>query len=318
MLVYNYKTPNNTKKQVTIELCGSLFVQYWVKYLENLSNKCPQIEWYIAGLNAQKFIRNPRDNVFDLLQIRDSFNFINSKGLYNLSDQITDLENMMAFPEKVNQKRLNEWHRIFTTLEFIYLKQGKKLPESVSRDELWHNIQNINTYVHHMEMWTYHHLDRRKKYKDQAQYSIQFTNANNLSYRKKSNQVFSPENIEWTDNFTFDFFTENFEYSVWLHEDITGKDQMKAWLDHDDLTADDITGNLLVTPSITLDPYMMYADILKDNNFRYESKLANKFLNRFPIGNIMCKDQVDWEEFFQSKIENVMLFGKILWPKEFL
>ena len=318
MLVYNYKTPGGKRKQIAIEIAGNSFANYWVNYIDRLSNKCPAIEWYIAGLNSQQFVRSPRDNVYDLLQIRDAFNYINSRGLCDLVGELGDIERLMAFPEKVDQVKLNTWHRIFTSLEMEWLKLGKKLPESVDRHELWQYIQNVNTYVHHMEMWTYHKLDRRLHYKEHMQYSIQFTNADNLNYRKKANQVFGQENLEWIDGFTFDFFNEKYDYSVWLHEDITGKDQMKAWLDNDDLTAEDITGNLLMTPSITLDPYMIYKRILDDKNFRFESKKSNKLLNRFPLGTILCKDQVDWPEFFKSKVENVLLFGKVLWPKEFI
>lgn len=318
MLIYNYITNNKETKQISIELFNTDFVNYWVQYLDRISGKCPRVDWYIAGLNNCKWKRNPVDNVFDLLKIRDSFNFINRNGLENLADEITVLERLMAFPDKVNQQHLNKWHRIFTNLEMTYLKLQKKYPEHLDRKEIWQNIQDINMYVHHMESWTYHHVERRIPYLKHMQYSIQFTNANNLSYTKPENQVFSEKNIEWIENFEFDFSNENYNATVWLHEDITGKDQIKAWLDEDNLNEFDITGNLLMTPSITLDPNMLYKQILDLPEFRKDSIKSNKKLNRFPLGNIIKKDNIDWDEFFISKIQNVNLFGKTIWPKEFL
>ena len=318
MLVYNYITNKHEIKQISIELFNTDFVNYWIKYLDRISTKCPKVEWYIAGLNNTKFIRNPVDNVMDLLRIRDAFNFINRNGLENLADEITVLERLMAFPDRVTQQHLNKWHRIFTTLEMTYLKMGKKWPEHLTRQEIWQNIQDINTYVHHMETWTYFSVHRRKSFLNHIQYSIQFTNANNLSYTKPENQIFGPKNIEWIENFEFDFLNGNYNASVWLHEDITGKDQMKAWLDEDNLNESDITGNLLLTPSITLDPNMLYKQILDFKDFRKESIASNKKLNRYPIGNIVSKDLIDWEEFFKSKIYNVSLHNKTIWPKDII
>lgn len=318
MLIYNYITKNNQSKQISIELFNTDFVNYWIKYLDRISGKCPRVDWYIAGLNNCKYLRNPADNVYDLLRIRDSFNFINRNGLENLADEITILERLMAFPNNVEQKHLNKWHRIFTNLEMKYLKLECKYPEHLDRKEIWQNIQDINAYVHHMESWTYHHVPRRKPFLKHMQYSIQFTNANNLNYTKPENQIFGQTNIEWIENFNFDFIHENYDATVWLHEDITGKDQIKAWLDQDDLNECDITGNLLMTPSITLDPNMLYKNILNLPEFRKESIKSNKKLNRFPLGNILSINSIDWDEFYTSKVHNVILFGKIIWPKEFI
>lgn len=318
MLVYNYLTQTGDKKQISIELLNTPFVTHWIKYLDYISGRCPNIDWYFACHNNMSGKRPSQDNVYDLLKLRDSFNFINRNGLENLADEITLLERLMAFPERVEQKHLNKWHRIFTSLEYVYLKNEKKLPDQVDKKELWQYIQDINMYTHHMEMYTYHFIDRRKPYKDISQYSIQFTNANNLAYTKKENQVFNPNNIKWIDNYTFDIFNEDYNYTVWLHEDITGKDQMKAWLDTDNLNEFDITGNLLMTPSITLDPFYMYKSIFDDPNFKSESKRSNKSINRFPLGNIINLQSINWQEILKYNILNVSLYDKIIWPKEFI
>jgi hypothetical protein len=319
MLVYNFITPEGAKFQISIELLNTPFTNRWINYLEKISGRCPNIQGYVGGLNEATFRREAHNNVSDLLKIRDCFNFINRNGLENFAEDITIIEKLMAFPEQVQQHHLNKWHRMFTSCEMKYLKEGRKLPDNIDRQELWQIIQDINTYVHHIELWTYYEMQRRKPFYNQRQFSIQFTNANNLNYLNKENQVFSQKNIEFIEPGGFDFFNEEYHHTVWLHEDITGKDQMKAWLDEDDLTEFDITGNLLMTPSITLDPFMIYPRILDNPKFREESKASGKTLDRYPLGNIILKDEIDWSGVLRDySVESVMLYGKKLWPKDIL
>lgn len=319
MLTYNYTTSKNEQKQIVIKLLGTPFVNKWIEYLDRISGKCPNVNWYIAALNDSSHKRTPPDNVYDLIKIRDCFNYINRNGLDNFADEITAVERLMAFPDRVEQKHLNKWHRMFTSLEMKYLKQEHPIPPHIDKTEMWKNIQDINTYTHHMETWTYHRMERRKDFLNTKQYSIQFTNANNLSYLNKENQIFGEKNIEWIDDScVFDFARDSYHHSVWLHEDITGKDQMKAWLDNDDLSEFDITGNLLMTPSITLDPDFLYAKIIDNPNFKWDSKQSKKTLNRYPLGDIINPQNIDWPEFFKSKIDSILLDGRKLWPKEFI
>lgn len=320
MLTYYYITPKQERKSINIRLLDYNFANRWRNYISNLANKCPNISWYIAGLNSVEGLqREVEHNVPELLKLRDIFNYINRNGLKDLANDITELERLMAYPFNVKQSHLNKWHRIFTGLENYWLKKEEKdLPPHIHRPELWQAIQDINTYTHHLEMWTYHCSIRREPYLNIKQYSIQFTNANNLNYRQKQNQVFSAENLELIEPGGFDFFSQEYHCSVWLHEDITGKDQMKAWLEEDDLTQYDITGNILMTPSITLDPNLLYAQILDREEFRIESKLSGKTLDRYPLGNIIDSDKIDWKEFRQSNIEQVVLDNNLLWPRDLL
>jgi hypothetical protein len=62
----------------------------------------------------------------------------------------------------------------------------------------------------------------------------------------------------------------------------------------------------------------MYKSIFDDPNFKIESKRSNKFINRYPIGNILNLQSINWQEILKCKILNVSLNDKIIWPKEFL
>jgi hypothetical protein len=316
MLIYNYTTKNDESKQIKITLASTSFIEKWVQYLKSLSVKCNQIEWYIAKLNDSTQIREPWENVYDLLKLRDSFMFINKHRMMHLSVVIEAIERLIESPQKVTQRHLNEWHRLFTIMEMRFLKNEEPVPEHVDKQEMFQSIQDVNFYTHNLEAWTYNKSAKRNHLNHNGvtrQYSIQFTNATNLNYTKAHNAVFSENNIELIHDEKFDFLTESFDYNVWLHEDITGKDQIKAWLDDDDLKHFDITGNLLMTPSITLDPKYLYKNVLSHPFFEKESKACNKTLDRYPIGNIVDLDNIDWDEFAVSKIDSIVLDDIKLW-----
>lgn len=318
MLVYNYTTEDNQKQQICVELINTPFVQRWVDYLDRISTKCPKVGWYACGLNDSTERDDPKQNVQPLLNLRDSFLYLHKNNLFDFFKIIEEIEWLIANPRYVQQKHLNKWHRYFTSMENLYLYKETPTPSNVNRQEMWQYIQNLNGFTHMMEGYTYCKIPRRKKFMNVKQYSVQFTNAMNLNYTEKNNNIFDPNNIERIEPNGFDFFKESYHYSVWLHEDITGKDQMKAWLDEDDLTQLDITGNLLMTPSVTFDPHMIYAQILNDPLFRKESLEARKPLDRYPLGNILNKDSIQWEKIYTAKFEKITLFGKTLWPKDIL
>lgn len=52
MLSYTYTTKESVNKKINIELFDYSFVERWTDYLQNLFNKCPNIEWYTAELNS--------------------------------------------------------------------------------------------------------------------------------------------------------------------------------------------------------------------------------------------------------------------------
>lgn len=312
MLVYEYITRENIRKQISINLLDTNFVRVWKEYLQDLSMSCPKIKWYIAAINDTSIHRCYKLNQEDLTKIKQSFSYFVLHDLKNFKEEIKLLDFLISNPNLVSQEHLNLWHRIFTSLEKNFLQEYNKIVETLDRNELFKYIQDINTYTHKMEMYTYQFLPKRKEFYEK-QYSIQFTNANNLNYLDEDNQVFSIKNIRFIKDFEFDFFNEEYHSNVWLHEDITGKDQMKAWLDEDDLSEFDITGNMLFTPSITLDPYNIYSRILDNDDFRKKSLNSRKKLNRFPLGNIKDCQSIDWEEFYKSKVSNIILNDNVLW-----
>lgn len=317
MLIYNYKTSNSKILQIRIKLLETPFVNRWRNYLENLSVKCPHIRWYTASLNISKQTSNAVNNIANLEKLKDSFLYLKNNNIelndLDYNTVIQEIDDLIIKPELVKQKHLNKWHRIFTGLEMKYLKLEDPVPNYVDRSVLWQHIQDLNGYTHKMEGWTYHKVARREKYIPVKQFSIQFTNAMNLSYTDKNNNVFDQNNIEFIEPGGFDIRKDSYNHTVWLHEDITGKDQMKAWLDEDDLSESDITGNLLMTPSITLDPYKIYQQVLDDSEFLKESLSLNKTVDRYPLGDVIDIQTINWDEFRQSKIISISLDDKKLW-----
>lgn len=313
MVVYTYKNKNEEVNKIEVELAKHDFIPIWINYLERISKKTPNTEWYVAVANKVNKPVKPNILIPYLKKLLEIYNFFNNHKVNNFDEIIYLLTELVTCPEKTEQKHLNTFHRHFTLLEMEYLKQGKSLPLGIDFKKFWLAIQELNTYTHKLECYTYGKSVRRQKYKDQLQYSIQFTNAHNLAYSKTEQSIFSDKNIEYINNCKFDFFSQNYDYDVWLHEDITGKDQMKAFLEEDDLKEFDVTGNILFTPSVLFDPFKIYKNVLDDKLFRKESKDASKTLDRYPIGNIINKNNIIWSNLLESKIMSIHLNNNLLW-----
>lgn len=314
ILTYRYRNVEQKECTILVELANTEFVNEWKDYLYRISEKVPNLKWYGSGLNNSRLIRTvtKEDNIPCLQQLFKNFSFFTENNIEDRSDMLRLIEQLLVFPETVRQEHLNVFHRHFTRLENKFLSRHSKPPDHVKHRDLWQNIQDLNGYTHKMEGWTYPLLERRNPYLGVMQYSFQFTNAHNLAGVQAN--VFGVGNIEWIDEkFDFDFFKESFNYDVWLHEDITGKDQMKAWLDHDDLTQVDITGNLLMTPNITFDPYMIYYRVLTNEEFRKESISCGKKLNRYPLGRIINTRDIYFQDIVGSEITSIALDNRILW-----
>jgi hypothetical protein len=314
-LEYTYiDNETNLEKLILIDLNETQFVKYWIEYLLRLSAKVPKVDWYSAILNSTRYEGRPaNENVPPLIDLLLTFTYFQRINIMEKFDDIVnELKSLLVNPSLVEQTHLNKWHRIFTRLEHKYLKLEAPMDHHIDKKEFWQRVQDINTFTHKLETYTYPREERRNPYLGQCQFSIQFTNANNLNYIRAG--VFDEQNIERIPkDFIFDIKTDNFDYDVWLHEDITGKDQMKAWLDRDDLTEFDITGNILITPSITLDPYKIYPGILSTEEFQRDSIASNKPVNRYPLGTIRNKDNVDWDKFINCKVVKIKLNDSILW-----
>lgn len=318
LLKYTIKDNRKVTKSISVALAQYDFVEYWRDYVVRIAEKTPHVTWYFAGVNNNRQEAGTDILIGPLKQLYNNYSYFVLLGINveSFTEILREIEFLLKYPEFVNQYHLNKFHRTFTKLELKYLKDEYPLPNNADPKVFWQNVQDLNGYTHHMEGYTYRHLNRRKQYKDFLQYSVQFTNAANLAYATTVCGIFDKENIENIDErFTFDFFKQDYNYNVWLHEDITGKDQMKAWLDEDDLNEFDITGNILLTPSLCFDPHNVYKSILDDESFRTESKNSNKPINRFPIGKIVEANDIIWDDLFTSEVLKVELAGKILWSK---
>lgn len=315
MLTYTYVTPDGSTKIIKIKLLNTNFVTAWKEYFCSIVTNVPNIKFFGSGINYNSdYLESDELSPF-LIRLYKSFCYFDFMKLEDFKSVMTVIEHLVRYPEQVNQSHLNKWHRIFTKLEEKYVNIPKsKFPEYIDPDELWNHIQNINLYTHGMEGYTYPLLNRRKAYKNKEQICLLHTTASTVEHAP---QVFSPENIKWIENYSFDFLIEDYRHTVWLHEEITGKDQMKAWLDHDALNQFDITGNKFMTPSITLDPEMIYASILDNPQFRKESITTGKKLNRYPLGDITNQEEItNWEEIRFSKILSIDLDDKQVWSND--
>lgn len=315
ILEYLYITQTKKLKKIQVNLINSDFVEIWIKYIINLSKKLPTINWYMAVTNNMVVKKTPASLIISLYHLYKAFYFININKIDDFSKELDEILHLISYPENLDQQHLNKWHRYFTSLEYKFLNLETPVPETVDKNKLFSSIQDINKYTHIGELYTYFQLKRRNEFEGLTQYSVQFTDANNLNYINEG--VFDEPNIEWIpDYLTYNLFEHDNDFDVWLHEHITGKDQMKAWLEEDDLCKDDITGNKLMTPAITFDPHMIYKKVLDNNEFRQESKNSKKLLNRFPLGNIKDKSEIDWEEFNKSRIVYITLDKTLLWKNK--
>jgi hypothetical protein len=124
--------------------------------------------------------------------------------------------------------------------------------------------------------------------------------------------IWGSETVEYI-NEEFDFNNSSYDHDVWLTDDILGKDHFKCWFEEDDPINDDITGNLLLTPNITLDPNKIFKQTLDDIEFQKFVTNSNKKLNRFPLGDILNINEIPWQNITECQLKNIELDGNILW-----
>ena len=309
-LIYTYEGPTSTQ-QLKIELNDFDFTKRWIKYMEATAARVPRLFWYSTKQNFNNRILTKYETPINLCKLYKSFAIFHANLPYDVTEPLGMLDECLENPEKLNQHHLNVWHRWFTRLAGAYFQENITIPPSLTRDELYHAIHAVNGNVHVLEKYTYSDLQNRRSMEPTLQYSTQCHNAHNLS--NLTNGVWAPGYTELLEPGGYDFRTQEYRFSVWLHEDIQGKDQMKAWLDHDDLNMEDITGNLIMTPNVTFDPNMTYARIIDNPEFRKQSDACGKTLDRYPLGNIINADEFKFEEILRSKVMSIELDGKELW-----
>jgi len=222
--------------------------------------------------------------------------------------ELQTLNHILEFPLELRQSHLNYFHRIFTTLTRDYLEYGNTIPDNIDRLEFLKNVDSLNQNSHDLEPMSYLHLKNVNFIRTKITHNIRCVDA--YSTLNDRNAVWDNQvNI----NTPFDPLVDDYYHTVWLEEDIRGKDMIKAWVQEDDLTAEDCTGNLFLTPNILLDPYYTIPSIINHPDWQDQYIKSGKTLNRFPVGDIMDLDKVHWGELSEFKLEQIQLDNTILW-----
>lgn len=309
----------NVWKDTLIQVCTDLNFNWgWIRHnrpalREDMDPSCDRFKGYIKPkmdtlieemIVAYEHLSTTQPDVRSVLNVT-------LNGLRNLSKDVT----------KLTQHHLNECHRHFTSLGSLPIGNPRHMTnadEDQRKDYFY--IQEINRIVHCLETFTMYKLERHLKFPD-PYYSISFTNANDNAYFKKDDCPKVWNYVKLIEPGCFDLFTENYDYDVWLHEDIFGKDLKRAWIDEDDLTKDDITGNLLLTPSIMVDVNKLCKRVFDDESFRKELKESGKTVDRLPLGNITSiPDKFFFENMSDNKqydrnscIDKIILDGETIY-----
>jgi len=300
MLIYYVVVNRRKLVEVKIDLLSNPFVESWKKCLIKSHRVAPKLSWEITSLGQDQVDEIPyhledfiKENLENLLI---SFEYLHKRNIEDYSREIQRLKFLIHDDwTELDQDDLNIWHRHFTGLATKFQDKQHRKPV------MWNRIHDINRHVHRCEEFTYSKLGKRKQFGPSPMYSISSYNANHeinddLVKINKVAQAFELGE----DSKIFDCFTESSDYTVWLHEDILGKDQMKTWLDDDDLTQYDCTGNLMMTINVTIDPNKFYHRVLTNPDFRDASRRSGKFVNRPPLGNVVDIENIDFQEIYSS------------------
>lgn len=308
MLDYHIRTPDNVDVKIKIKLLDTEFVNKWKTYLKNIMSQV-HLNWLVVKCGDNKRYRTDNKIREFLVHLKLSYSLLNENALGEYEDELQSINSLLKNPSDIDQSMLNHWHRQFTALELLHSRNGYVIPTNIDPNLVRNAIHNINKFVHLLEGATYYKTPRRMDLGITTQYAIQFTNSTNPDDNAKSVWDLSDRlNIG-----IFDWNKEDINHTVWLNEDILGKDQMKAWLDHDDLTQWDCTGNFVITPSIILDPNRLYYKVFNNPEFQAESIACNKTVDRPPLGNIINIDEIEWSTVPGSTVIKIELDGEILW-----
>lgn len=315
MLEYYLKSLQNYTIPIRVELNDLSFTQRWKDYFIRTLHRCQQLTWYSTQINCPDKSLTELGCVPYLLKLHDALSFFKNNTQYDVGKEFDALQYIWKNIHELDQTYLNLWHRCFTSLATLYFNHEMVIPEGVDKNTVLQYIHDLNGNSHVLERYTYCKLERRTRLFDipQTQWTAQCMDAHNLA--SQTNGVWANEFIELIQPGGFDYRTQPYNFSVWLHEDIQGKDQMKAWLDNDDLTQDDIQGNHIMTPNVTFDPNLTYARIIDTMGFRKESAQSGKTIDRYPLGNIIDPAAINWQDVPGGQIEKIVLDELVLWDK---
>ena len=278
-----------TTSRFAIDVLDTEFAKKWSVYMKNISqfrgkrHKVLSKDFQVSTWSPyQPNVRVTRGTIVEIIEKMET-------ALYYCQSGIPQYDWTLAFEAlgrvkhtwrskvDIRQSDLNILHREFTTQCL--------LKNNISDDDPLLNkmVHDINQTVHQLETFiSWDNLPLRKKY-NSIVHNIIYTSAN---LNSDDDSLFFHRIRPQFD--MFDHRAEKTDFNVWLSNDILGKDLVCCYLDDDDPTNDDITGNAFMTPNIMIDVDKHYNQILRSTEFnQWHSKhCPDKMLNRWPIGNI--------------------------------
>jgi hypothetical protein len=287
---------------INIELIDNSFTNRWKDYLVRTINQLPNLSWcanYRPMINSGSI--KPNDHFNKLIQ---SFELLQEHYRIDYTHEISELHQLINNSKDLTQFQLNCWHRHFTTNAVNFVTNQE------TNDVIFATIHSINENVHDLEILTHNKIERRRSAKDKSHYGIYSANSKNL---KDSTSLWEDSIQESLGkDFTFD---DDYNHTVWISDDIQGKDHFKCWYDEDDALNTDVGGNRFMTPNILLDPDMIYATTVDNPEFKKFVLDSNKPINRYPIGDILDTEKVDWTIFKRgNKLISIELDGVKIAP----
>ena len=313
MLIYKFNN-DNTDVYIQIKLLNNSFVSNWKDYVTRTSKRIPYLVWSFHPHHVTQQLANNVNYKFFIFNLLKSFILLGKHYRIDYSAEIIELKSLLIDYSNLTQHHLNRWHRHFTSL-------AKSLNPFVSSttftdtpiDKIHHAIHELNNNSHLLETLTYPKLSRiNKLVPNQMYYGL---HAASTIHLEDNEAIWGTETVEYITE-EFDFNNSSYNHTVWITDDILGKDHFKCWFEEDDPSNDDIEGNTLMTPNITFDPNKVFTKTIEDPEFQQFVINSNKKLNRYPLGDIVNVDEIDWNNITNLKLKSIELDGSILWKYE--
>jgi hypothetical protein len=229
----------NDYSKIQIDLLENDFVNTWLNYFINLDKTNLNFRYDEIKLSGYKKISTDKNILSDLNSIQTSLNYISTSCNLNFDELIDKIIYEKSKIPNIDQGVLNDVHRTFTRLINNQNVSGY-IPIDTNKI-LFENLHNLNDTVHRLESYsTFTFSHKRKLFKNKPIMSL---GVFKFPFNKKT----------WIKS-NFDPLIDNYNFDVWLNDDILGKDMIRSYLDDDFIQFDDITGNLFITPNLELDP----------------------------------------------------------------
>lgn len=297
---------------VEFELADTPFAKKWLAYFTYIIEKF-DFDWIGGSAEWSGDQCNKRHMTLSIpLQekILANLQFLDQQFNLNFSDSIDKIIHEIQKSKdsslyRISHPVLNQIHRNFTSLIANNIFNNILISTD---DEVDRAIHELNNCVHQLESMSANNVNPlRQVYNNRPVFYSRVTDASNPINSKLLWQGHELQPIKDR----FDPLIEHTQYSVWLNEDILGKDLVRCWLDHDNSHHFDITGNLFMTPSLMFDPHFNYHSVLTNKEFIKFYNNTHKTLDRFPIGNIIQIQGISRE----CKILSISIDNKVVWKR---